>query len=125
MDLGLQFSGMNPAGMNSAGVNPAGMDTTGMNAPIAGRVTAAVPGTPASDNVMLRPLADRMRPKRLDDVIGQDQVLAPGAPLRLMASPTTSQSVVVPGAALLYGPPGPGKTTDCASNRRGVASAFH
>lgn len=111
MDLGLQFSGMNPAGMNSAGVNPAGMDTTGMNAPIAGRVTAAVPGTPASDNVMLRPLADRMRPKRLDDVIGQDQVLAPGAPLRLMASPTTSQSVVVPGAALLYGPPGTGKTT--------------
>ncbi|MFR0577889.1 replication-associated recombination protein A [Bifidobacterium thermophilum] len=116
MDLGLQFSGMNPAGMNSAGTNPAGMDTAGMNAPIAGmpvagRVTAAVPGTPASDNVMLRPLADRMRPKRLDDVIGQDQVLAPGAPLRLMASPTTSQSVVVPGAALLYGPPGTGKTT--------------
>ena len=116
--------------MNPAGVNPAGMDTTGMNAPIAGmptagRVTAAVPGTPASDNVMLRPLADRMRPKRLDDVFVQDQVLAPGAPLRLMASPTTSQSVVVPGAALLYGPPGTGKTTDCASNRRGVASAFH
>lgn len=56
--------------MNPAGVNPAGMDTTGMNAPItgmptAGRVTAAVPGTPASDNVMLRPLADRMRPSGL------------------------------------------------------------
>ena len=54
--------------MNPAGVNSAGMDTTGMNAPIAGmptagRVTVGVPGTPASDNVMLRPLVDRMRPQ--------------------------------------------------------------
>ena len=52
-----------------------------------------------------RPLADRLRPKRLDDVIGQDQVLGPEAPLGVMLS---SNSM---GSLIFWGPPGVGKTT--------------
>lgn len=59
----------------------------------------------------LEPLAERMRPRRLEDVMGQEEVTAPGSPLRLMAQRTTSSTIAIPGAALLYGPPGTGKTT--------------
>lgn len=59
----------------------------------------------------LEPLAERMRPHRLEDVMGQEEVTAPGSPLRLMAQQTTSSTIAIPGAALLYGPPGTGKTT--------------
>jgi putative ATPase len=52
-----------------------------------------------------RPLADRLRPKALADVIGQDQVLGPQAPLGVMLS---SRSL---GSLIFWGPPGVGKTT--------------
>ena len=52
-----------------------------------------------------RPLADRLRPKRLEDVVGQDHLLAAGAPLGRMASAGAVTSVI------LWGPPGSGKTT--------------
>ncbi len=52
-----------------------------------------------------RPLADRLRPAALDDVVGQDQVLGPGAPLRRMLDAGKLPSLV------LWGPPGCGKTT--------------
>ncbi len=52
-----------------------------------------------------RPLADRMRPKKLSDVIGQDQVLGPDAPLGVMLA---SNSL---GSLIFWGPPGVGKTT--------------
>lgn len=58
----------------------------------------------------VRPLAVRMRPQSLDDVIGQDVALAPGSPLRMMASPA-SACLTAPSAIILYGPPGVGKTT--------------
>ena len=55
------------------------------------------------------PLAARMRPRSLEDVLGQDQALAPGSPLQLLAKPqalgSSSASVV------LWGPPGTGKTS--------------
>ncbi|MFF0015360.1 replication-associated recombination protein A [Streptomyces sp. NPDC005374] len=52
-----------------------------------------------------RPLADRLRPTQLDDVVGQDHLLAPDAPLgRLLAQRRLS-------SAILWGPPGVGKTT--------------
>jgi putative ATPase len=51
------------------------------------------------------PLALRMRPARLDDFVGQEQVLAEGSALRLaIAEDRVSSSI-------LYGPPGSGKTT--------------
>ena len=51
------------------------------------------------------PLADRLRPRKLSDVIGQDQVLGPEAPLGVMLSSKSLSSLV------FWGPPGVGKTT--------------
>ncbi len=52
-----------------------------------------------------RPLADRLRPKALGEVIGQDDVLGPDAPLGIMLASHSLSSLV------LWGPPGVGKTT--------------
>src|SRR3954471_2249188 len=51
------------------------------------------------------PLAERLRPTRLDDVVGQDQLLGPGRPLRALVEADRLSSVI------LWGPPGTGKTT--------------
>ncbi|HRD64654.1 MAG TPA: replication-associated recombination protein A [Candidatus Competibacter sp.] len=53
----------------------------------------------------LRPLADRLRPRRLDEFVGQSHLLAPGKPLRLAIERGQPHSMV------LWGPPGTGKTT--------------
>jgi putative ATPase len=53
----------------------------------------------------LRPLADRMRPRNLDEFVGQQQLLAPGKPLRQALEGGRLHSMV------LWGPPGTGKTT--------------
>jgi putative ATPase len=53
----------------------------------------------------LRPLADRMRPRTLDEFIGQEQVLAPGKPLRQALEKGQLHSLI------FWGPPGTGKTT--------------
>ena len=58
-----------------------------------------------------KPLAIRMRPSTLDDVIGQDEALAPGSPLRRLAVPVDQSMSVAPSAIILYGPPGVGKKT--------------
>ncbi|MBB5222880.1 putative ATPase [Amaricoccus macauensis] len=52
-----------------------------------------------------RPLADRLRPQRLEDVVGQDHVLGPDAPLGHMLADGRLGSIV------FWGPPGVGKTT--------------
>jgi len=52
-----------------------------------------------------RPLADRLRPRKLGEVIGQQQVLGPEAPLSVMLASGTLGSLV------FWGPPGVGKTT--------------
>ncbi|WP_106419872.1 replication-associated recombination protein A [Salinicola tamaricis] len=54
------------------------------------------------DNV---PLAYRMRPKSLDDYVGQEALVGPGKPLRRMAESGSVRSMI------LWGPPGVGKTT--------------
>lgn len=51
------------------------------------------------------PLAERLRPQHLDDYLGQSQLLAEGAPLRLMYQQKRFPSLI------LFGPPGTGKTT--------------
>src|SRR5699024_4050077 len=51
------------------------------------------------------PLAVRMRPRSLDEVIGQDHLLRPNSPLRRLVEGRGGSSVI------LYGPPGTGKTT--------------
>ena len=52
-----------------------------------------------------RPLADRLRPKTLSDVIGQDHLLGPDGPLGVMLASGAL------GSLILWGPPGVGKTT--------------
>ena len=55
------------------------------------------------------PLAARMRPRTLDEVVGQAKLLRPGSPLRRLVE--SSQSRAVPASVILWGPPGTGKTT--------------
>jgi putative ATPase len=52
-----------------------------------------------------RPLADRLRPTRLGDVIGQEKLLGPDGPLGAMLAGGSLSSLI------LWGPPGVGKTT--------------
>ncbi|WP_300009831.1 replication-associated recombination protein A [uncultured Roseobacter sp.] len=52
-----------------------------------------------------RPLADRLRPQTLNEVIGQDQILGPEGPLSVMLASGTLSSLI------FWGPPGVGKTT--------------
>lgn len=64
-----------------------------------------------ADNAMTRPMAVRMRPQTLDDVVGQDRALVPGSPLRRVAEPVHAGSYTAPTSIILFGPPGVGKTT--------------
>ena len=60
---------------------------------------------PAPAERPLAPLADRLRPRRLEDVVGQDHLLGPDGPIRRMADAHRL------GSMILWGPPGTGKTT--------------
>jgi putative ATPase len=62
-------------------------------------VAAAGPGLPVG------PLAERLRPRGLDELVGQRHLLGPGSPLRRLVDGGGTTSVV------LWGPPGTGKTT--------------
>lgn len=63
------------------------------------------------DETMTRPLAVRMRPNTIDEVVGQSQVLGEGSPLRRLANPASRGSLTAPSSIILFGPPGVGKTT--------------
>jgi putative ATPase len=63
----------------------------------------SAPLPPATDGK--RPLAERMRPERLEDFVGQQHILGPGKPLRMQIERDELQSLI------LWGPPGTGKTT--------------
>src|SRR5712675_1916821 len=52
-----------------------------------------------------RPLADRMRPRALDEFVGQEHLVGPGKPLRVQIERDD------PGSIIFWGPPGVGKTT--------------
>ena len=58
-----------------------------------------------SNSALHQPLAERMRPRTLGDVVGQQHVLGPGMPLRLAFESGC------PHSCILWGPPGVGKTT--------------
>jgi len=63
------------------------------------------PRAPAVRAAPGAPLAERMRPRTLDEIAGQPHLVAPGAPLRALIGAGTLPSL------LLWGPPGTGKTT--------------
>ncbi|WP_087118018.1 replication-associated recombination protein A [Corynebacterium urinipleomorphum] len=71
----------------------------------AGSGTAASRGTAFFDAGSAAPLAARMRPRSLDELVGQEHLLGPGRPLRRLVEGSGEASVI------LYGPPGTGKTT--------------
>lgn len=58
-----------------------------------------------------RPLAVRMRPSAIEDVLGQSHVLKDGSPLCRLANPQSKGSLTAPSSVVLFGPPGVGKTT--------------
>ncbi|MCW2530429.1 MAG: family ATPase [Pseudonocardiales bacterium] len=84
---------------------------------VAPSATPAAAGTAVDSNA---PLAARMRPRTLDEVVGQDRLLEPGSPLRRLVEGDAPMSLI------LFGPPGTGKTSiasivSASGNRRLVA----
>src|SRR3989440_6300862 len=63
----------------------------------------SIPPTQAANSQ--RPLAERMRPRTLDEFVGQEQILGPGKPLRVQIDRDD------PASMIFWGPPGVGKTT--------------
>ena len=63
------------------------------------------PDEPVAATVNTAPLAERMRPRTFDELVGQEDLLAPGKPLREAIERDLLQSII------LWGPPGTGKTT--------------
>lgn len=66
----------------------------------------------------LKPLAVRLRPQSLDDVLGQSHLLGKGKPLRRMIESRSLRSMI------LWGPPGVGKTTIAQLLAAGVGAEF-
>src|SRR6266542_1066581 len=65
-----------------------------------------------------RPLADRLRPRRLADIVGQDHLLGPAGPIGRMVATRQLASMI------LWGPPGCGKTTIARLLAQGTDLAF-
>ena len=70
---------------------------------------ASAPRARSARSASRAPLAVRMRPRTIDEVLGQDHLLTPGAPLRVLAGENAGPAG--PSSVILYGPPGTGKTT--------------
>jgi len=68
------------------------------------------------------PLAVRMRPRTLDEVVGQKHLLRAGSPLRVLAG--TDAGPAGPNSIILWGPPGTGKTTIAHVIARGHGTKF-
>lgn len=70
---------------------------------------ATSPGEGIEAGFVRLPLAVRMRPRALGELVGQDHLLAPGSPLRRLAE--AGGGPAGPASVILWGPPGTGKTT--------------
>ena len=62
-------------------------------------------GKASKDTLRTAPLAERMRPRSLEELSGQEHLVGPGKPLRVQIEHDDS------GSMILWGPPGVGKTT--------------
>src|SRR5229473_3326310 len=68
-------------------------------------MSSLFPEEPSAGPLPTAPLAERMRPRTFDEFVGQEELLAPGKPLRQAIERDLLQSII------LWGPPGTGKTT--------------
>lgn len=66
----------------------------------------------------MKPLAYRMRPKNIDDVVGQQHLVGPGKIIRRMVEAKLLSSMI------LYGPPGTGKTSIASAIAGSTKYAF-
>lgn len=66
----------------------------------------------------MKPLAYRMRPKKLEDIVGQQHLVAPGKILARMVAAKLLSSMI------LYGPPGTGKTSIASAIAGSTKYAF-
>ena len=74
--------------------------------------------TVAETDLQARPLADRMRPRAIDEFVGQEKIVGPGRALRRMLEADRLQSLI------FWGPPGTGKTTLAALIAEHTAARF-
>ena len=77
-----------------------------------------MPEMSAETSAALQPLAERMRPRTLDEFVGQEKLLGAGKPLRVQIETDNLSSM------LFWGPPGCGKTTLARVIARQTRSAF-
>ena len=77
-----------------------------------------MPEMSAETSAALQPLAERMRPRTLDEFVGQEKLLGAGKPLRVQVETDNLSSM------LFWGPPGCGKTTLARVIARRTRSAF-
>ena len=101
--------------MPASASRPAGRRATGSLRAVSGDLFASA----AEERLARRaPLADRLRPTRIDDIVGQAHLLGPGRPLRQLIESDRLSSVI------LWGPPGTGKTSVARLIARVTAQEF-
>ena len=94
-----------------------GSPTTAASATTGGSLADANRAGDSDDDRSGLPLPVRMRPRTLDEIVGQQHLLAPGSPLRRLATGE-------PMSVFLWGPPGVGKTTIASVVSRQTDSKF-